>query len=84
MIVINWEHIAGELYPFAAVSVKTVGITVARALDDMVAAGLDPSTIHIVGHSLGSQIAGAIGRNTKFNVPRIIGPLNMCSISIGE
>lgn len=45
----------------------------ANALNGIVDRGVDPEKIHIIGHSLGAQLAAKIGRKTKFKIPRITG-----------
>ncbi|KAG7190862.1 hypothetical protein KM043_006925 [Ampulex compressa] len=73
LIGVDYRKIAGFTYPKAALSAGDVGTAVAGALDKMVEHGLDPSRLHIVGHSLGAQVAGYVGRNSSFEVPRITG-----------
>lgn len=56
-----------------------MGEITAAALVDLIAAGLNIDTLHLVGHSLGSHVAGHIGRNVIWfskgvlTIPRISG-----------
>lgn len=50
-------------------------------LDKMVGSGFDSEKLHIVSHSLGSQVAGHIGRNVNFEVPRITGKVHQLFIN---
>lgn len=45
----------------------------AKYLDKLIANGLPRDNIHLVGHSCGGQIAGAIGRNLIEKVPLLVG-----------
>lgn len=52
----------------------------ARILSDtinsLVELGLDLENFHLIGHSMGAQMAGFIGRYTKYELPRITGIVN--------
>ncbi|XP_046617093.1 pancreatic triacylglycerol lipase-like [Neodiprion virginianus] len=73
VILANYEDIATRSYPFAALSVPGVGYTLAQAFNELVENALDSSTLHVVSHSLGSQISGFFGKCASFSVPRITG-----------
>lgn len=62
-IVMNWERFSGNLYPISMISIAHLGAYVADALLSMFHNGLSLDNFHIVGHSLGAQLAGHIGRN---------------------
>lgn len=49
-------------------------------LDKMIASGFDSEKLHIVSHSLGSQVAGYIGRSVSFQIPRITGKVHQLFI----
>ncbi|XP_015516096.2 lipase member H-A-like [Neodiprion lecontei] len=73
VVLANYEDIATRSYPFAALSVPGVGYTLAQAFNELVKNGLDSSTLHVVSHSLGSQVSGFFGKCVDFIVPRITG-----------
>lgn len=62
-MLLNWEHVACNLYPEAMAGLTRLGVRVADVLLDMFAAGLPLASFHLVGHSLGAQMAGHIGRH---------------------
>lgn len=45
----------------------------ADALDDMIENGVNFKKIHIIGISLGAELAGIIGRNMNYKIGRITG-----------
>lgn len=53
--------------------VKLVSKEVAEGLNRLVENGLDSENIHIVGHSLGGQVAGFLAGFVNFIIPRITG-----------
>ncbi|XP_046743819.1 lipase member H-like [Diprion similis] len=71
VLVLDYSEIAAQVWDYASLSTEGVGYTVAQALDEMVAAGLDATTLRLVGHSLGGQVAGYVGKNVNFTIPRI-------------
>lgn len=54
-----------------------VAIALVETLDKLVALDFDPGKLHIVGHSMGAQIAGRVGRRVNFEIPRITGKGSM-------
>ncbi|EDW11824.1 pancreatic triacylglycerol lipase [Drosophila mojavensis] len=63
LIVLDWGELADGNYIFdAVVNAKQLGPELAKVLLDMFEHGLDIEKFHIVGHSLGGQMAGIIGR----------------------
>ncbi|XP_016840718.1 lipase member H-A-like isoform X2 [Nasonia vitripennis] len=73
VIAVDWSPIAGKNYPSVVSSAKSVGEAVAGAIDEMVDQGLTSRSIHVVGHSMGAQVAGYAGRRTSFELSRITG-----------
>ncbi|XP_046475616.1 phospholipase A1-like isoform X2 [Neodiprion pinetum] len=73
VLYMNWANIAVSAYVYAARSVPGVGYTLATILNEWVAAGLNSSSLHLVGHSMGAEISGYAGRYANFTVPRIVG-----------
>lgn len=73
MIAVGYEEIAAENYVLVAASTPQVGKAIAKAIDDLVNRGLYSKYIHVVGHSLGGQVAGYVGRYVVNKLPRITG-----------
>lgn len=73
VIAADWSVISKQNYVKVSLSARTVGETLARGIEQMVKAGLPWQKLHLVGHSMGAQICGYIGRSLKFDVPRITG-----------
>lgn len=63
LIVLDWGELADGNYIFdAVVNAKQLAPELAKVLLEMFDHGLDIEKFHIVGHSLGGQMAGIIGR----------------------
>ncbi|CAL7940691.1 unnamed protein product [Xylocopa violacea] len=73
ILAIDYESTANWFYPISTVLISRVGNAMAKALNDMMDAGISPQRIHLIGFSLGSHLAGFAGRNTKLKVSRITG-----------
>ncbi|XP_076749913.1 pancreatic triacylglycerol lipase [Xylocopa sonorina] len=73
ILAIDYESIANWIYPISTVLLSRVGNAVAKAVNDMMDAGISPQKIHLIGFSLGSHVAGFAGRNTKVKISRITG-----------
>lgn len=76
VISVNWATLAFHFYTLAATAVQPVGMYSAKLVDVLVnELNVSPSTIHVMGHSLGAHVAGNIGKSVTFgNLPRITGP----------
>ncbi|XP_029038589.2 pancreatic triacylglycerol lipase-like [Osmia bicornis bicornis] len=72
-LALDYRKIAGLPYPFSVAKIAALGKVVAKVIDQIVEAGVDRKKIHIIGHSLGAQLAGYIGRNVIASLPRITG-----------
>lgn len=70
---LDYRDIATQLYPISVITMKKLTTLVADALNSLVKGGVNPKKIHVIGYSLGAQIAGIIGRQTIFRIPRITG-----------
>lgn len=70
---LDYRDIAAQLYPISVITMKKLSTLVADALNSLVKGGVDPEKIHVIGYSLGAQIAGRIGRQTIFRISRITG-----------
>ncbi|XP_034943861.1 pancreatic triacylglycerol lipase-like isoform X2 [Chelonus insularis] len=73
ILAVDWSVLARENYFQVVSHVEDVGTQVANAITSMLAAGIPLGTIHIIGHSMGAQIAGAVGRKCHFKLSRITG-----------
>lgn len=79
---LDYRNITTQFYPFAVADIPTVGKCVADALDIMIENGVNPKKIHIIGHSLGAELGGSIGRQMKFRIGRITGIIYKYFISL--
>lgn len=76
IIAVNWESMASKIYPTAMMSISHLGAHLADGLLSMFDEGLSLNSFHIVGHSLGAQLSGHIGRHIikkshgKIKLPR--------------
>lgn len=77
IIVMDWGSLAEGNYVLdAVVNAKQLGPRMADVLIGLFDAGLDVERFHLVGHSLGGQLSGIIGRNViaksggKYTLPR--------------
>lgn len=73
IIIVDWTENNGPPYPQALANARAVGAQLAKLLTlimDM--HGIRPENIHIIGHSLGAQMAGWTGERIP-NIGRITG-----------
>ncbi|KAL5017075.1 hypothetical protein ScPMuIL_006664 [Solemya velum] len=62
VIVVDWRAGASKLYPQSVANTRLVAAIIASALETLKTAySVDMSAVHLVGHSLGAQIAGYVG-----------------------
>ncbi|KAI4491879.1 hypothetical protein M0804_003271 [Polistes exclamans] len=73
ILAVDYRNISKLNYLEVKMNVRFVGYALALALNKMVVAGLNPNNLHIVGFSMGGQIAGHIRELTIFQIPRITG-----------
>ncbi|KAG8253797.1 pancreatic triacylglycerol lipase-like isoform X1 [Homalodisca vitripennis] len=75
IIAVNWASLAMLFYPLSRSAVTPVGRYTAKFVDFIVSeVGVLPSTVHLLGHSLGAHIAGVAGESVTFgNISRISG-----------
>ncbi|KAI4501833.1 hypothetical protein M0802_003168 [Mischocyttarus mexicanus] len=73
ILAVDYRNISYLNYLEVAFNAKFVGRVLALALNKMVVAGFNSDSLHVVGHSMGSQIAGHIGELANFKLPRITG-----------
>jgi hypothetical protein len=65
VILVNWQKAARGQYARAVSNAELVGRLVGKALLSMVTMGTKPSDVHVIGFSLGAQVAGFIGETLK-------------------
>ena len=75
IIILDWSALAFGNYVAVTLRIKDVAKFTAEALSKLVAKGLDVNTLHVIGHSMGAQIGGFIGRYLDFTIPRVSGTL---------
>lgn len=64
IILLDWGTLADGNYLLDAVqNAKQLGVKMADVLIEMFTDGLNVQQFHLVGHSLGGQLSGIIGRN---------------------
>jgi len=65
VIGVDWSSIAEDpMYPVPASLTRAVGSAIAAFLDHLVdVTGINPSDIHLIGHSLGAHVVGSCGSN---------------------
>ncbi|RLU19237.1 hypothetical protein DMN91_007794 [Ooceraea biroi] len=73
VIGVDYGVLANDSYMTVVKNAPIVGAGVAMALNEMVNSGFNPEKLHIVGHSMGGQVAGYIGRKVSFQISRITG-----------
>ncbi|XP_076647999.1 pancreatic triacylglycerol lipase-like [Halictus rubicundus] len=74
VIAIDYRQLAENLNYFNnELHIDDVGGAIGNGLNQLVDHGLNTVKIHIIGHSLGGQVAAHVGSHTKFVIPRITG-----------
>lgn len=64
VIVVGWSGGAGFPYTQAVANTRVVGAEVARLIQHLKVAGVPLDNVHVIGHSLGAQVAGYAGART--------------------
>lgn len=70
---LDYRNITRTDYLTAVYAINDLGKLVGDALNSLVNGGVHSELIHIIGHSLGAQLAARIARNVNFVIPRITG-----------
>ncbi|XP_075974882.1 pancreatic lipase-related protein 2-like [Anticarsia gemmatalis] len=75
VITIDWSEIASNpIYPWAAFSTRYIGKKIAKLLDAITLSyQVDGSNMHLLGHSLGSQIMAYTASYSNQRIQRITG-----------
>ncbi|KAK2575778.1 hypothetical protein KPH14_007163 [Odynerus spinipes] len=69
----DYRKIAALLYHEVVMKAPDVGRVLAEVINKIVTLGINSETIHVIGHSMGAQVAGHVGRQTNFKLSRITG-----------
>ncbi|CAD6240847.1 GSCOCG00008951001-RA-CDS [Cotesia congregata] len=73
MLVLDWSKLSYEEYFSLIPKVRVIAKITAKTIDRLFELGLNLDTFHIVGHSMGAPLAGAIGEFSEYDLPRITG-----------
>ncbi|XP_011883212.1 PREDICTED: lipase member H-B-like isoform X2 [Vollenhovia emeryi] len=73
ILAVDYGKLANDSYVNLAINAPLIGKVLATLFNEMKKSGVDTEKLHIVAHSMGSQIAGYIGRQVNFDIPRITG-----------
>lgn len=74
VVVVDWLHLAHQLYTNAVNNTKAVGHSLARMLDWLQGKeGFSLENVHLIGYSLGAHVAGYAGNFVNGTVGRITG-----------
>lgn len=84
VIGVDYGILANDSYINVVGNARVVGAGVAMALDEMVKSGFNPEKLHIVGHSMGGQVAGYVGRGVGFQIRRITGEIPLIKFLINR
>ncbi|KAF8791739.1 Pancreatic triacylglycerol lipase-like protein [Argiope bruennichi] len=73
VIIVNWTNYNGPSYLLAKAEAYLVGINIGTMINFLVSnKGMNPSNVHIIGHSLGAHVAGVAGKQVP-NLGRVTG-----------
>ncbi|KAJ3626153.1 hypothetical protein MTP99_016671 [Tenebrio molitor] len=74
VFIMDWSEISGNvIYPIPMAATKGVGEYYSEFINNLVDSGVDPQTIHLVGHSLGAHVSGFAARRVKGKIGRVTG-----------
>ncbi|XP_008212238.1 pancreatic triacylglycerol lipase isoform X2 [Nasonia vitripennis] len=74
VIIVDWAGGSLPLYTQATANTRLVGLEIAHLVKHLQNNyGLDPSDVHLIGHSLGAHTAGYAGEKLNGNIGRITG-----------
>ncbi|XP_033206391.1 pancreatic triacylglycerol lipase-like [Bombus vancouverensis nearcticus] len=73
VLAVDYQQIAGLPYVTGVTMIEAVAKVVGGALNILASSGMNSKTLHVIGHSLGAQIAGVLPENINFRLTRITG-----------
>ncbi|CAL7940741.1 unnamed protein product [Xylocopa violacea] len=72
-LALDYRDVSQQNYFTSVDLYRQVGELLAKGVNEMMSSGISSDKLHIIGHSLGSQVAGIAGRNTASKISRITG-----------
>lgn len=73
VLAVDYQQIAGLPYAVGVTMIEVVAKVVGEALNILASSRMNSKTLHVIGHSLGAQIAGVLPENINFRLTRITG-----------
>ncbi|XP_011505791.1 PREDICTED: lipoprotein lipase-like, partial [Ceratosolen solmsi marchali] len=73
VIAIDYRNISSQSYADLTDSAGLVGKVISGGINQLISYGISKRSIHLIGHSMGAQIAGIVGRTIGFKLSRITG-----------
>ncbi|XP_008552895.1 lipase member I isoform X1 [Microplitis demolitor] len=73
ILLVDWSDLSFDNYIILIQKIKDMARILSDTINSLVELGLDLENFHLIGHSMGAQMAGFIGRYTKYELPRITG-----------
>lgn len=70
-IIMDWSEGAGQNYNKAAAITSVMGAYLASFIQKLIDLGIDPLSIHLIGHSLGAHITGYAGKRIRPKIGRL-------------
>lgn len=71
LMIVDWSQASYQMYEVSRSLTSQVALRIARILDEFLTANnVDSGLVHLIGHSLGSHIAGNVGRSMNSRVGR--------------
>ncbi|KAJ8674587.1 hypothetical protein QAD02_005849 [Eretmocerus hayati] len=73
IVILDWSALAFDSYVSVTARIKDISRHTAKAIEELVSGGVNKETLHVIGHSMGAQVAGFIGDYLNFTIPRVTG-----------
>lgn len=73
VLAVDYQQIAGLPYVIVVKMIDVVAKALGGALNILASSGMNSKTLHVIGHSLGAQVAGVLPGNINFRLTRITG-----------
>ncbi|XP_049871169.1 lipase member H-like [Pectinophora gossypiella] len=65
VIIVDWSKLAKDTYKVAKTYADAVVWMITEFIKFLIANGISPTKMHLIGHSIGAHIAGNVGQNVK-------------------
>lgn len=72
VIAVDWSRGSSVHYSQSVSNIRVASAIVARFIQELIAFGTDPASVHLIGFSLGAHLAGAVGQRVA-GIGRITG-----------